>query len=140
MTKGRILLALYYSRNKMQKEAKNEAQQIIKKCPATLPWYKNTAKKFSPSFSQKHAENSQKTRRKTIKTRREFYINSACFFSLCKIIVFYHLKRQLSVLFYTARLYLVFHSVNLYSDFWLRIILHAFYQMSRTRFGWTVMQ
>ena len=27
-----------HKRNKMQKEAKNEAQQIIKKCPATLPW------------------------------------------------------------------------------------------------------
>ena len=43
-------LALYYSRNKMQKEAKNEAQQIIKKCPATLPWYKNTAKKILAEF------------------------------------------------------------------------------------------
>ena len=35
---------------KCKKEAKDEAQQIIKKCPATLPWYKNTAKKILAEF------------------------------------------------------------------------------------------
>jgi hypothetical protein len=48
--KCRTELALYYSRNGMKKEAEREAEQIIKKCPATLPWYKNAAEKILVEF------------------------------------------------------------------------------------------